>query len=121
MGRPNHQQRANCDVSGVRGVRLVLLFGLRIMCQQSMLEVMSSDDEDDSFSSDEEGEHNVLKLFLEVVEQSRSGMLVESFLGDGELARTALSCHLSMDLLCQEMSDAWWSEDCWTVGIDGLR
>ena len=83
------------------------------MCQQSMLEVMSSDDE--------EVEHNVLNLFVDVVEQSSSGTQVESFLEDEELARTALSCHLSMDLLCQEMLDAWLSEDCRKVGNDVLK
>ena len=41
---------------------------------------------------------------------------MESFLEDEELARTALSCHLSLDLFCQEMRVAWWSEDCWQVG-----
>ena len=33
----------------------------------------------------------------------RSGILVERFLEDEEFSRTAPSCHLSMDLLCQEM------------------
>ena len=44
-------------------------------------------------------------FLLEMVRQSRSGTRVEGFLEDEELARTALSCHLSMDLLCQHMSD----------------
>ena len=53
------------------------------MCQRSMLEVMSSDDEDDVISSDhEEGEHNVLNVFLDVVAQDSSGTLVGSFLED---------------------------------------
>ena len=58
-------------------------------------------------SSDEDDKHNAWNLSLEVAEQSRSGTRVDSFFEDMELARTALSCHLSMDLLCQEMSDAW--------------
>ena len=41
--------------------------------------------------------------------------------GCEELARRALSCHLSMDLLCLEMSDAWQSEDSWKVGQDVLK
>ena len=69
------------------------------MCQQSMQKVVSSDDE--------EGEHNVLNLFLDVVSPNSSGVLVESSLEDERLARTALSCHYSMDLLCQEMQVAW--------------
>ena len=36
-----------------------------------------------------------------------SGMQVERLLEDEEMARTALRCHLSLDLLCMEMSDAW--------------
>ena len=64
-----------------------------------MLEVMSSDNE--------EGKHNVLNLFLDVVGTSCWSMLVESFLEDKELARTTLKCHLSVDHLCQEMQVAW--------------
>ena len=70
---------------------------------------------------DEEGEHNVLNLFLEVVGQSRSVMLVESFVDEEELAKTARSCHLATDLFCQEVQDAWWSEDCWKVRNDVLE
>ena len=44
---------------------------MRTMCELRMLEVMSSNDED--------GEHNVLILFLDVVAQSSSGMRVEGF------------------------------------------
>ena len=60
---------------------------------------MSSEDEDDITSSDGEGEHNGWNLFLDVVAQNSPCMLVESFFEDGERARTALNCHLSMDLL----------------------
>ena len=74
--------------------------------------MLPSEDEDDMISSDEEDEHDAWNLFLDIVEQSRSGMLVVSFLEDEELARTALSCHLAMDILCQEMQAAWQSEDC---------
>ena len=45
-------------------------------------------------SDDEEGEHNVSNLFLDVVGQISSGMLVGGFLEDKELARGALCCHL---------------------------
>ena len=45
----------------------------------------------DLISSVEEGEHNVLNLFLEVAGQCSSGMLVESLFEDEEqLARTEL-------------------------------
>ena len=36
----------------------------------------------------------------------------ESFFEDEELARIALSFHLSTDLLCQGMLGAWYSEEC---------
>ena len=70
-GPASHQQRAMRDVPRqcfrVRSFWLVLLFGLRNKCQQGMLEVLSSGDEDDTTS------------------------LVESFFEDEELARTPLS------------------------------
>ena len=67
--------------------------------------MLSSEDEDDIVSSDEEGEHHVLNPLLEVV--GRPGMLMGSFLEDEELSRTALSCHLSMDLLCSLRTEGW--------------
>ena len=73
-----------------------------------------------AISSDQEGEHNAWNLCLEVAEQGPSGTRVESFL-DEELARTAVTCLFSMYLLCQEVSDAWQSEDCWKVWYDVLK
>ena len=74
--------------------------------------MLSSEDEDDMISYDEEDEDDAWNLLLDIVGQSYSGMLVVSFLEDEEFARTALSCHLVMDILCQEMQAAWQSEDC---------
>ena len=45
-------------------------------------------------------------LALEVFGQDWSSELISIFLEDWEVGRVALSCHLSMDLLCQEMSNA---------------
>ena len=53
--------------------------------------------------------------------QSSLGVPVEDFFENEELARKALSCHLSMDLLCQEMQDAGRSEDYRKVGNDVLE
>ena len=76
----------------------------RAMCGLRMMEEMSSG----TTSEDEEyKEHNVGNLSLEVVEQGWSGGLVCLFLEDWELSRAALSCHLALDLLCQEMQEAW--------------
>ena len=41
---------------------------------------------------------------IEVVGQDWSSEAVALFLEDWELWRVALSCHVAMDLLCQEMS-----------------
>ena len=72
------------------------------------------------FLSDEEGEHKVLNLLLDVAPSS-SAMLVEGFHEDEELARTALNCHLSMGLLCHKMLDACLSEDCRKVPHEVLQ
>ena len=51
-------------------------------------------------------EHNVGTLAIEVVGQKWSSDVISLFLEDWEVGRVALSCHLSMDLSCQEMRDA---------------
>ena len=88
--------------------------------------MLSSEDEEDIISSDEEDEHNAWNFFRDVVGQGRSGMRVEGFFEDEELARTALGCHLSMDLLCcedvrrvtTELFFSWWSTAFWAVTPD---
>ena len=57
-------------------------------------------------------EHSVENLSLEVVEQGWSGGLICLFLDDRELARVPLSCNWALDLLCQEIQEAWWSMHC---------
>ena len=51
-------------------------------------------------------EHNVGNLAIEVVGQNWSGEVISLYLEDWEVGRVAPSCHLSVDLLCQEMRDA---------------
>ena len=51
-------------------------------------------------------EHDVDNLSLEVVGQTWSSEVISLFFEDWEVGRVALSCHLSMDLLCQDMRDA---------------
>ena len=51
-------------------------------------------------------EHNVDNLAPEVVGQNWSSEVISLFLEDWEVGRVALSCHLSMDFLCQETRDA---------------
>ena len=51
-------------------------------------------------------EHNNQCRAIEVVGQDWSSEVVALFLEDWELGRVALSCHMTVDLLCQEMRDA---------------
>ena len=44
----------------------------------------------------------------EVIGQDWSSEVVALFLEDRELGRVCLSCHMAMDLLCQEMRVACW-------------
>ena len=53
-------------------------------------------------------EHIVWNMAFEVIGQDRSINVVALFLKDWELGRVAFGCHMSMDLLCQEMRDACW-------------
>ena len=52
-------------------------------------------------------EHNVDNFAIEVVGQNWSSEVISLFLEDWEVGRVALSCHLSMDLLCQEMENVF--------------
>ena len=53
-------------------------------------------------------EHNNECQAIEVILQDWSSEVVALFLEDREFGRVALSCHMAMDLLCQEMRDACW-------------
>ena len=56
----------------------------------------------------EEYEHNNECRAIEVIGQDWSSEVVALFLEDWKLGRVALSCHMAVDLLCQEMRDACW-------------
>ena len=58
-------------------------------------------------SSDLSG-HNVASLALHVIGQNWSGEKLSLFLVDWELVRVALTCHVALDMLCQEVHEAWW-------------
>ena len=45
-------------------------------------------------------EHNVVSMAIEVIGQDRSSEVISLFLEDWKVGRVALSCHLSVDLLC---------------------
>ena len=58
-------------------------------------------------SSSEQCEHNVESLALNVLGPDQSDDKISLFLEDWELARVAWSCHIALDMLCQEMHEAW--------------
>ena len=52
-------------------------------------------------------EHDVESFALNVMEQDLSGEKISLFLENCELGRVALSCHIALDLMYQEMHEAW--------------
>ena len=65
-----------------------------------------SEDEDASSTASREG--NVCNDALHVVGLHGSGDKISLFLQDSELSKVALSCHMALDMLWQEMHEAWW-------------
>ena len=61
--------------------------------------------EDESVSSSGSREGNVCNDALHVI--GLHGGKISLFLQDWELAKVALSCHMALDMLCQEMHEAW--------------
>ena len=66
--------------------------------------------EDESVSSSGSREGNVCNDALRVRLYGPGGK-ISVFLQDWELAKVALSCHTAVDMLCQEMHEAWLSGD----------
>ena len=68
-----------------------------------MMEAMSSEDEDDLFSSDEEAEHNVEDILLCSFARHARSPLLQVFLYEEELRKVALTCYFALDVifLCQ--------------------
>ena len=58
---------------------------------------------------------NAESLALEVIGQDWSGEVASLFLEEWELAREALSCHMALDLLCQEMKKRARKAHCHSV------
>ena len=48
---------------------------------------------------------------LHVIGLHGPGDKISFFLKDWDLAWVALSCHMALDMLCQEMHEAWWWGD----------
>ena len=60
----------------------------------------------ESVSSSASRENNVCNEALHVIGLYRPSDKISIFLKDRELARVALSCHIALDTLCQEMHEA---------------
>ena len=67
--------------------------------------------EDESVSSSGSREGNVCNDALHVDRVAWAWWQDLFFLKDWELAKVALSCHVALDMLCQEMHEAWWLGD----------
>ena len=76
-------------------------------CPMSLEWISSCSESDTSFGC-EEYEHDDECQAIDVSGQDGQARWVAHFLEDWELGRVALSCHMAMDFLCQEMSDACW-------------
>ena len=63
--------------------------------------------EDESVSSSGSREGNVCNDALHVIGLHGPGDKISLLLQDRELARVASSCHMALDMLCQEMNEAW--------------
>ena len=61
--------------------------------------------EDESVSSNCSREGNVGNDALHVIGLYGPGDKISLFLEDWELAKVALSCHVALDMLCQEMHE----------------
>ena len=60
-----------------------------------------------SVSSTDSREDTVCNDALHVVGLYGPGDKVSLFMKGWELARVAFSCHMALDMLCQEMNEAW--------------
>ena len=63
-------------------------------------------------SLSEQCEDNVESLALSVMTQDQSGEKISLFLGNWELEKVDLSCHIVLDMLGQEVYVAWWLDCC---------
>ena len=63
--------------------------------------------EDESVSSSGFRQGNVCNDALDVIGLYGPGDKISLCLQDGELAKAALSCHMALDLLRQEMNGPW--------------
>ena len=63
--------------------------------------------EDESVSSGGSREGNVCNNALHVIGLYEPGDKFSFFLQDWELAKVTFSCHMALDMLCQEVNGPW--------------
>ena len=71
-----------------------------------------SESEEEAWSEDESASPSVSQKnkcngALHVIGMYGPGDKVSLFLKDWELARVTFSCHIALDMLCQELHEAW--------------
>ena len=62
---------------------------------------------DESVSSSDSREGNVSNDALHVIWLCGPGDKISLFLQDWELAKVVLSCHMALDMQCQELNGPW--------------
>ena len=108
----------------------VMLPGLedewKVGCPKSPMMERESEawSEDESVSSGGSREGNVCNDALHVIGLLGPGGKISPFLKDWEQAKVALSCHMALDMLCQEMHmlprGVLSRHECFSLTMDGL-
>ena len=83
----------------VETVKACALIGLHMM----IVENSGRSENGSSVSSSSSDENNVGNDALFVIGLHGSGDTIALFLQDWEVAKVALSCHIALDMLCQEL------------------
>ena len=82
-------------------VKACALIGLHMMAEENSWR----SDSGSSVSSSSSGQNNVGNDALFVIGLQGSGDTIALFLQDWEVAKIALSCHIALDMPCQEMHE----------------
>ena len=85
----------------VEAVKACALVGLHMMAE----EISWRSDSGSSVSSSSSGENNAGNDAQFVTRLHGSGDTISLFLQDWELAKVPLSCHIALDMLCQELHE----------------
>ena len=86
---------------------VMLLVWWKVGCPKSPMWKSEGEAWSESVSSSGSREGNVCNDALHVIGLHGPGGKISLFLKDWELAKVALSCHMALDMMCQEMNEAW--------------